>query len=253
MSNELIVRQIDDSLIGQRPHDGFINGTSLCQASGKRINDYWRNQATQEFLEELSRSAGIPADRLVQTVMTGPNQDRGTWVHPDVAIHLAQWCSPRFAVQVSRWVREWLTTGQLRPRLSVYVQRLQYAYDVRMQAPRGYWTVFDQATNLLGKVEISWGYPVEEFDLLDGSVGTCWSRFRQGQPWASADVQYYEHRFPDRRGVRPAKAYLLQELPHFLSWLPDVYERTHLPKYLRAKYPGHRLPGPRGAVPGALA
>ena len=27
---------------------------------------------------------------------------RGTWVHPDVAINLAQRCSARFAVQVSR-------------------------------------------------------------------------------------------------------------------------------------------------------
>jgi KilA-N domain len=36
---------------------------------------------------------------------------QGTWVHPYVAIHLAQWLSPRFAVRVSQWVHEWMTQG----------------------------------------------------------------------------------------------------------------------------------------------
>jgi hypothetical protein len=29
-------------------------------------------------------------------------------VHPDLAIQLAQWCNTTFAIQVSRWVRDWL-------------------------------------------------------------------------------------------------------------------------------------------------
>jgi KilA-N domain len=34
----------------------------------------------------------------------------GSWLHPDLAVYLAQWCNKPFAIQVSRWVREWLTT-----------------------------------------------------------------------------------------------------------------------------------------------
>jgi hypothetical protein len=34
-------------------------------------------------------------------VATGPNEQRGTWVHLQVAIHLAVWCSPTCAVQVA--------------------------------------------------------------------------------------------------------------------------------------------------------
>lgn len=30
----------------------------------------------------------------------------GSWVHPDLAVHLTQWISPVFALQVARWVRE---------------------------------------------------------------------------------------------------------------------------------------------------
>jgi hypothetical protein len=28
------------------------------------------------------------------------------WIHPDLAIQLAQWISPIFALQVSKWIRE---------------------------------------------------------------------------------------------------------------------------------------------------
>jgi hypothetical protein len=73
------------------------------------MNHYNSNATTLEFLAELERSAGIPANLLIVAVTTGPNENRGTWVHPKVAINLAQWCSPKFAVAVSKWVRGWLT------------------------------------------------------------------------------------------------------------------------------------------------
>jgi 4-alpha-glucanotransferase len=34
-------------------------------------------------------------------------------VHPDLAIQLAQWISPKFALQVSKWIRTLLTDGQV--------------------------------------------------------------------------------------------------------------------------------------------
>lgn len=36
-----------------------------------------------------------------------PEFGGGTWIHPDLAIQLAQWCNKLFAIQVSRWVRDW--------------------------------------------------------------------------------------------------------------------------------------------------
>jgi hypothetical protein len=36
---------------------------------------------------------------------------RSTWIHPDLAIQLAQWISPKFALQVSKWIRTLFTTG----------------------------------------------------------------------------------------------------------------------------------------------
>lgn len=107
----LIPHEMDGITVYQRASDGYFNATAMCQAAGKRLNDYTRLAHTVEFLEVLSSATGNPVADLVISNMGGMPDVKGTWVHPDVAIHLAQWCSAKFAVQVSRWVREWFTTG----------------------------------------------------------------------------------------------------------------------------------------------
>lgn len=115
MTTDMVVRNLDGETVRQRQADGYVNATELCKAGGKEWSGYSRTQTAQEFLTELEGSLQICRDQLVQVIGGGPNDTRGTWVHPDIAMHLAQWCSPRFAVQVSRWVRELFTTGsQLR-------------------------------------------------------------------------------------------------------------------------------------------
>jgi prophage antirepressor-like protein len=85
--------------------DGYINATMLCKAHGKKLlANYNQNKQTKEYLEELSINIGIPIFELFVTTVGGNHQ--GTWVHRKVAIHLAQWLSPNFAVQVSNWVDE---------------------------------------------------------------------------------------------------------------------------------------------------
>jgi phage anti-repressor protein len=112
-TGELIPRQIDGFIIHQRAKDGYVNATAMCKAAGKDLYDYKRLDTTKEFLKELEGSPGIPGDPLMIVVNTGPNGLRGTWIHPDMAVNLAKWCSSKFAVQVSRWVRDWLTTGKV--------------------------------------------------------------------------------------------------------------------------------------------
>jgi KilA-N domain/P63C domain len=102
---ELIDRRVDDFLIHQRKRDGYFDATAMCQAVGKQFHDYRRLETTAEFLKELSSETGYPVSKLVLSIKGGPIELQGTWVHPDVAIHLAQWCSPKFAV--AKWVREW--------------------------------------------------------------------------------------------------------------------------------------------------
>lgn len=97
-----------------RTEDGYINATQLCKAGGKEFFKWNENKKTKEFLEVLSGSLRIRIDLLIQSIADGPNDFRGTWVHPKVAINIAQWISPKFAVQVSEWIYELLSTGSVK-------------------------------------------------------------------------------------------------------------------------------------------
>lgn len=105
----LVPHTYQGSLITQREEDGFINATAMCKAAGKEWSHFNSNASTKAFLEALEGSLGIPGDQIVQSIATGPNEGRGTWVHPQVAVNLAQWLSAEFAVKVSQWVVEWMS------------------------------------------------------------------------------------------------------------------------------------------------
>jgi hypothetical protein len=98
-----VPRKYERRVIEQRLKDGYINATAMCKAANKQFNDYARIGRTRAFLEELSSEMRIPVSELVQSIKGGPPERQGTWVHPQVAIHLGQWLSARFAVQVSKW------------------------------------------------------------------------------------------------------------------------------------------------------
>jgi len=93
--------------------DGFINATALCKAGGKQFNDWYRLEKTKLFLNALSSSTGHPVDILIHIITNMKNEFRGTWVHPRIAVNIAQWISPLFDVQVSGWVYEIAVTGKV--------------------------------------------------------------------------------------------------------------------------------------------
>ncbi|MGL5877656.1 MAG: KilA-N domain-containing protein [Xenococcaceae cyanobacterium] len=85
---------------------GYVNATQLCNANGKRLNNWSRLKRSNYFLETLSISTGIPVGRLlIGNESVGINETRGTWVHPDVAISIASWVSPEFEVWASQVLR----------------------------------------------------------------------------------------------------------------------------------------------------
>ena len=91
--------------IGKR-EDGFINLTQMCQANGKRL-DHWRElKATKQYIEELSLN--YPESRVVQSE---EGVKGGTWGHPSLAINLARWISPAFAVWCDGHIFNLLNTG----------------------------------------------------------------------------------------------------------------------------------------------
>ena len=109
LSLPLIERQHENTLIRQRAKDGYINATAMCQAAGRPWSRYREVKASKEFAKALSDDLGIPISELIQSVSGGTPELQGTWVHPQVSIHLAQWLSPQFAVQVTQWVFDWIS------------------------------------------------------------------------------------------------------------------------------------------------
>jgi hypothetical protein len=99
--------------IQSRPSDCYINATQLCKA-GKREFDVWnRNKTGKEFVEVLGNKLNMTREQLIESVTSGLNEDRMTWVHPRIAIQIAQWVSPEFALNVSEWVEKLLSTGSV--------------------------------------------------------------------------------------------------------------------------------------------
>jgi KilA-N domain len=131
---KMVPRSVNGIVVDQRSADGFINGTAMCVAHGKEIKFWLQNKDTLELFLEFADLEGIKTNvrilpdsdlsrlsatkycqifpQLILSKRGSPENGGGTWLHPDLAIQLAQWCSPAFAIQVSRWVREWMTTGQ---------------------------------------------------------------------------------------------------------------------------------------------
>ena len=93
-----------------RHEDGYINVTGLCQATNKKISNWFQLDKTKAFIEVLSTNAGIPASKLIYKGKGGKKKSQ-SWVHPQIAVNIAQWISPKFDVLVSKWVYEIMATG----------------------------------------------------------------------------------------------------------------------------------------------
>jgi len=98
--------------IEHRDEDGFVNVTNLCKAGDKQFKAWFRLDKTKVFLQVLSESVLISTDSLIK-YNTAYGKERATWAHPQVAINIAQWISPRFDVKVSAWVYEVMMTGKV--------------------------------------------------------------------------------------------------------------------------------------------
>lgn len=129
-----VSRDVNGIQVEQRISDGFINATAMCLAHNKNINDWFTTKDTFDLFVALADDLGIEIKSgefrnldiarlsaskyskifsgLVLSKRGSPETGGGTWLHPDLAIQLAQWCNKPFAIQVSKWIREWMTTGK---------------------------------------------------------------------------------------------------------------------------------------------
>ncbi len=97
-------------MVEQRVTDGFINGTAMCVAHGKQINDWIRTNEVLELFLALANDLDIKINHgnsrdssaarlstskytqlfpdLVISKRGSPENGGGVWLHPDLAIQL---------------------------------------------------------------------------------------------------------------------------------------------------------------------
>ena len=113
---KMIIHEANGLQIGQRRLDGYINLTQMAKAYGKRVDNWLRLKDTKNLLKEFEYQEKLNnsdvSDLKPALIVKRGKHEGGTWGHPDIAIQFAQWLNKKFALQVSRWVREWMTTGQ---------------------------------------------------------------------------------------------------------------------------------------------
>lgn len=102
-SSSLVSRSWNGTPIQRRTTDGYVNATAMCKANGKEWKHYFETDRAHKYLDALSGSVGIPTDHLFRSITTGPNDGRGTFIHPQLAVDLARWISAPFAVWMDAW------------------------------------------------------------------------------------------------------------------------------------------------------
>lgn len=99
----LSVRVWNDTPIRRREGDLYVNATAMCQANGRRWVKYRESDRCKAYLDALAKTSEIRTFDLIQS-QSGRNG--GTWIHPTLAIDLARWISPEFAVWMDGWFLE---------------------------------------------------------------------------------------------------------------------------------------------------
>lgn len=112
----IVVRTWNDAPISRRDSDGYADATAMCQANGKLWADYQRLGRTTDYITALADAIGLGPDQLIISTKGGPAHLQGTWIHPRLAVDLARWISPQFAVWMDGWFLDAVAEPAHQPR-----------------------------------------------------------------------------------------------------------------------------------------
>jgi KilA-N domain len=89
-----------------RTNGDMVCLTDMAKPYAKTVATWNQLKTSKEYLEALSAVIGIPISLLIES------SDSGTFAHPEVAIHFAQWLSPEFHVWCNIHIRQLVETGK---------------------------------------------------------------------------------------------------------------------------------------------
>jgi hypothetical protein len=114
ISNILTINNVN---IISRPKDNYINATLLCQTDNKKFHDWYCLDNTKILINKLDNIINNQYNTDIKILLIDINEGKNnqdTWIHPKLAIQLAQWISPDIAIQVSNWIINLLKEKELK-------------------------------------------------------------------------------------------------------------------------------------------
>ena len=239
--------------ISRRTTDGYVNATAMCKANRKRWSDYRESDRCQLYLDALSQTTEIPVFDLIQSRQ---GQGAGTWVHRQVAVDLARWISPAFAVWMDGWFLDELEKRPAGRAGSAPKQDQQESWRhfhdrmdmTHSSVPSGYFGVFHESAPMIVPM-IRADVIVSDQVVPDISVGLAWSNY-----WKENKLQLkygerirYDHNYPEyypqaKSNPQRSCAYPDAALGEFRSWLRKSYVASNLPDYILRQYKSGNLP-----------
>lgn len=89
----------------------YVNLTNMARATSKKVNDWLRLNGSKDYVEEVSRSTGIPVNQLVVKAWDEEKKCTTSWAHKLIALAFAKWISSSFAVWCNQHLLEIIETG----------------------------------------------------------------------------------------------------------------------------------------------
>lgn len=92
--NNHCIAQAKESMqiAGMTVHKGHVNASQMCKVKDKKLQDYLQLETTKIFVETLAAQVKISTTELIVTIKArSAGSNRGTWIHPEIALHLAEW------------------------------------------------------------------------------------------------------------------------------------------------------------------
>jgi hypothetical protein len=215
--------------------DGYVNVTKLCKAGGKEYKHWKENKESEAVINGIERSIGIPIDLIIRDIRTGKNESRGTFVHRRLALIIAQWISPDFAVQVAAWTEELTLQLEEKNKVIETKEKETKQYQDSLTTKQQNKTNFEQSSDIIelklvlqNNTEIN--IPVSKDGYVNctklckagGKRIDNWNRLKQSEELLQAysklpHNQGTEKAVPHKRGTEKAERYLTNEVPLFVG------------------------------------
>ena len=162
--------------------DGYINAGEMCAANSKKLNDWMRTKQSEAYQTAVSSATGIPVTGLVRVSGDEIGGKGSTWVHPLVALAIAQWISPDFHVWCNMNIKILMEQGRVflsapNGELAVFGDEIKQAIDQKMEeVARRVTEVVEKATEKIAeKIE----YVENEMDIKLDQMNNNQERVRQ--------------------------------------------------------------------------